>query len=224
MAPWPTRVTSVPRRTTRDACSGSARSAVSTSPFSQYFAFGSRKITGSGERIASWIIQYASFGVDGDTTRRPGVCAKYASGLSWWCSIAPMCPPYGMRITTGRDAAPSSRFVSFASCVVIWSNAGKTNPSNWISTTGRKPASARPIAVPTRPDSASGLSITRCSPNSACSPSVTRKTPPSLPMSSPISTTWSSAAIAARMPAVSAFASAIDSVMPHLPRTRPRTP
>ena len=32
------------------------------------------------------------------------------------------------------------------------------------------------------------------------------------------------AAIAARMPAVSAFASAIDSDMPHLPRTRPRTP
>ena len=43
--------------------------------------------------MASWIIQYASFGVDGLTTRRPGVCAKYVSGLSWWCSIAPMCPP-----------------------------------------------------------------------------------------------------------------------------------
>ena len=26
-----------------------------------------------------------------------------------------------------------------ASWVVIWSNAGKTNPSNWISHTGRKP-------------------------------------------------------------------------------------
>ena len=91
----------MPRRTRRLACSGSARAEVSTSPFCQYRLFGSRKITGSAEAIASWIIQYASFGVDGLTTRRPGVCAKYASGLSWWCSTAPMCPPYGMRITTG---------------------------------------------------------------------------------------------------------------------------
>ena len=34
-----------------------------------------------------------ALGVLGLTTRRPGVCAKYVSGLSWWCSIAPMCPP-----------------------------------------------------------------------------------------------------------------------------------
>ena len=40
------------------------------------------KITGSFDEIASWIIQYASFGVDGEITRRPGVCAKYVSGLS----------------------------------------------------------------------------------------------------------------------------------------------
>ncbi|CAH0276377.1 hypothetical protein SRABI128_03529 [Microbacterium sp. Bi128] len=93
MAPWPTRVTSVPRRTTRLACSGRAGASVSTSPFCQYFAFGSRKTTGSGESIACWIIQYASLAVEGLTTRRPGVCVKYASGLSWWCSIAPMCPP-----------------------------------------------------------------------------------------------------------------------------------
>ena len=33
--------------------------------------------------MASWIIQYPSFGVDGLTTRRPAVCVKYASGLSW---------------------------------------------------------------------------------------------------------------------------------------------
>jgi hypothetical protein len=37
---------------------------------------GSRKITGSSEAMASWIIQYASFGVDGLTTRRPGVWVK----------------------------------------------------------------------------------------------------------------------------------------------------
>ena len=45
------------------------------------------------------------------------------------------------------------------------------------------------VAVPTMADSASGVSSTRSSPNSACSPSVTRNTPPRVPMSSPISST-----------------------------------
>ena len=57
------------------------------------------------------------------------------------------------------------------------------------------------------PDSASGESITRCSPKSFCSPSVTRNTPPSLPMSSPASTTLGSASSARRSPAFSALAS-----------------
>ncbi len=83
MAPWPTRVTSVPRRTTREACNGTAGASRSTSPLGQYRLLGSMKTTGSFDAIASWIIQYASFAVDGLTTRSPGVCVKYASGLSW---------------------------------------------------------------------------------------------------------------------------------------------
>ena len=94
-------------------------------------------MTGSLLAMACWIIQYASCGVAGLTTRRPGVWAKYASGLSWWCSTAPMWPPYGTRMTTGNCSAPSCRLVSFASCEVIWSKPGKMNPSNWISHTGR---------------------------------------------------------------------------------------
>ena len=35
-----------------------------------------------------------------DTTRSPAVAAKYASGLSEWCSMAPMPPWKGMRITS----------------------------------------------------------------------------------------------------------------------------
>src|SRR5262245_28042937 len=42
-----------------------------------------------------------------------------------------------------------------------------------------------PIAAPTMPFSASGVSSTRSSPNSACRPSVARNTPPALPTSSP---------------------------------------
>ena len=85
---------------------------------------GSKNITGSFEAIACWIIQYASFGVEGVTTRSPAVCANSASGLSWWCSTAPMWPPYGTRITIGMLSVPSYRFVIFASCEVIWSNPG----------------------------------------------------------------------------------------------------
>src|SRR6478736_8782038 len=57
-----------------------------------------------------------------------------------------------------------------------------------------------PTAVPTMPDSASGLSMTRSSPKSFCRPSVMRKTPPSLPTSSPISRTLSSSSMALRRP------------------------
>src|ERR1051326_8522088 len=56
------------------------------------------------------------------------------------------------------------------------------------------------------PDSASGVSSTRCSPKSFCNPSVIRKTPPSLPMSSPIRMTLSSDSMAARKPEFNAFA------------------
>src|SRR6476469_7977926 len=57
-----------------------------------------------------------------------------------------------------------------------------------------------PTAVPTMPDSASGESMTRSSPKSFCRPSVMRKTPPSLPTSSPMIRTLGSSSIALRRP------------------------
>src|SRR5690606_874056 len=83
------------------------------------------------------------------------------------------------------------------------------NPSNWISITGRYPRNARPTAVPTMPDSAGGVSMTRLAPNSSRRPSVMRNTPPSVPMSSPISTTLSSSRIACRRPALRALPNVI---------------
>ena len=56
------------------------------------------------------------------------------------------------------------------------------------------------------PDSPSGESMTRCSPKSFCSPSVTRKTPPSLPMSSPIKRTFALSSIDLRSPSLIALA------------------
>src|SRR5918996_253322 len=81
---------------------------------------------------------------------------------------------------------------------ITWSSAGYENPSNWISGTGRHPARASPTEMPTIPDSASGVSNTRSSPNSACSLSVIRNTPPSVPTSSPKISTRSSSASARR--------------------------
>src|SRR3954452_2405427 len=65
---------------------------------------------------------------------------------------------------------------------------------------------ASPTAVPMMPDSASGVSMTRSSPKSFCSPSVILNTAPSLPTSSPIMMTFSSASIALRRPSLSALA------------------
>ena len=72
--------------------------------------------------------------------------------------------------------------------------------ANCISAIGRRPSTAAPIAVPTMPDSASGVSITRSAPNSSMKPSVTLNAPPNTPMSSPITNTRSSARISSRMP------------------------
>src|SRR5688572_28788447 len=66
-----------------------------------------------------------------------------------------------------------------------------------------------PTAVPTMPDSASGLSMTRSSPKSFCRPSVMRKTPPSLPTSSPMMRTFGSSSIALRRPMLRPLASVI---------------
>ena len=66
----------------------------------------------------------ASGAAEHATTRRPAVWAKYASGDSLWCSTAPMPPPNGMRMTTGRATCPPERYRIFASWLTIWLNAG----------------------------------------------------------------------------------------------------
>src|ERR687886_2818371 len=80
---------------------------------------------------------------------------------------------------------------------------------------------ARPTAVPRMPASASGVSTTRSSPKSFCRPSVIRKTPPSRPMSSPMSTTLASSSMARRRPRLSALPMVSVSVL--MTRLRPRS-
>jgi len=45
-------------------------------------------------------------------------------------------PPYGSRITIGAVTRPWLRNRSRDAWLMIWSNAGNTKPSNWISQTG----------------------------------------------------------------------------------------
>ena len=73
-----------------------------------------------------------------------------------------------------------------------WSKPQEMKSANCISQIGRIPTTAAPTAVPTMPDSASGVSMTRSGPNSSMKPSVTLKAPPKTPMSSPITSTRSS--------------------------------
>src|SRR6202140_62921 len=58
--------------------------------------------------------------------------------------------------------------------------------TNAISTTGRIPAMAAPVAMPMNPVSEIGVSMIRSVPNSSAMPIVVPNTPPSLAMSSPI--------------------------------------
>src|SRR5712671_207896 len=76
---------------------------------------------------------------------------------------------------------------------------------NWISGTGRRPYIAMPMAAPTMPASASGVSMTRSGPNSSYSPAVARKTPPNFPTSSPSTTTRGSRRISTRSASLTAW-------------------
>src|SRR6185503_2659005 len=69
---------------------------------------------------------------------------------------------------------------------------------------GRQPAIASPTQIPAIPASAMGVSNTRSAPNSAWRPSVTRKTPPSAPTSSPNTSVRGSPASESRRAAFSA--------------------
>ena len=61
-----------------------------------------------------------------------------------------------------------------------------------ISTTGRRPIIAAPMAAPTNPSSAIGVSRTRLGPNSASRPAVILYEPSKTPISSPMRYTFSS--------------------------------
>ncbi len=99
---------------------------------------------------------------------------------SWWPA------PPGMRMTNGTFASPPNMYRIFAALLTIWSYAISEKLMVIISTTGRRPSIAEPMALPTITSSAIGASTTRFSPKRSSRPSVTRYAPPNLPMSSPM--------------------------------------
>ena len=74
--------------------------------------------------------------------------------------------------------------------------ASVTKSMNMISTTGFRPLSAAPTAAPAMAFSLIGVSRTRIGPKRSSRPRVALKEPPASAMSSPISTTRSSASMA----------------------------
>ena len=81
------------------------------------------------------------------------------SGEPAWNGPPRTPPPVGQRIVIGI-AWPERQCV-FAATVTIGSKAQVMKSANCSSTTGRSPIQAAPIAAPTKPSSAIGVSITR---------------------------------------------------------------
>ena len=75
-------------------------------------------------------------------------------------------------MTSGTLTWPPNMAWIFAAWLTIWSIASMEKLIVMISTTGRSPSIAAPIAAPTKPSSAIGVSRTRSGPNSVSSPAV----------------------------------------------------
>src|SRR5438874_1562677 len=102
-------------------------------------------------------------------------------------------------MTMGQLKSPLERYRMRAASCTIWLKAGWMKSANWISMMGSRPPRAMPMPWPTIEDSASGVSITRSSPNFSTKPSVARNTPPRVPTSSPMISTRSSPAMRSHM-------------------------
>ncbi|PKV99881.1 hypothetical protein ATK30_0874 [Amycolatopsis echigonensis] len=143
-----------------------------TSPLVLYRARFSSRSTGSSSRIAAASRPLASAGVAGASTFRPGTWA-YQTSRFCECVAASCCPPPpGVRITSGTLTCPPNIERIFAAWLTIWSMASRLKLIVMISTTGRSPSMAAPIAVPTNPSSQIGVSRTRRGPNSVSNPAV----------------------------------------------------
>lgn len=110
--------------------------------------------------------------------------ANSASRLWLCCAHEPGVAPCCVRIVSRGISAPPETYLAFATWFTIWSIATSRKSPYITSTTGRRPDTAAPSAVPIIADSLIGVSNTR-SPNLACSPLVAPNGPFGSATSSP---------------------------------------
>lgn len=100
----------------------------------------SKKMTGSVPLRADCIRPFASYGVAGKTTFRPGMCVH--SALQSWECCAPYLLPTLMRTTTGILMAPALMACHLESWLKSSSPARPRKSQYMISATARPPAMA----------------------------------------------------------------------------------
>jgi hypothetical protein len=141
-------------------------------------AFGYRSTVGLSRSKAALSMPAASVALDGIATSMPGRCARVDSKVCEWNGPNPgRYPPQAASTITGARQPPQVRQSMVASSLASWLNASGTKSANCRKATGRPPARARPIEVPTMVDSLSGEFATRPG-NARVSPRVTPNTSP----------------------------------------------
>ena len=106
------------------------------------------------------------------TTFRPGTCVSQLSRLCECCAAPRWPAPPCVRSTSGTVSWPPDMKCAFAAALTSWSSASVMKSTNMISSTGRMPDCAAPIATPVIAASLIGVLITRAVPNSSASPAV----------------------------------------------------
>ena len=102
--------------------------------------------------------------------------------LCEWNGPPPLVPPLGRRTTSGHGTCV--RQYSVAALLTIWLKPTLEKSANCISTMGRIPSMAAPMARPICASSLMGESSTRPG-NSLASPLVALNAPPNTPTSCP---------------------------------------
>ena len=218
-------VRSLPSRLTLALPMGTRYSSSSgISSFLAYSSLCSKTTTGSGSRIADLMRPLASAAEQGATTFRPGKWQTMPS-RDWECWPALRRPePMGIRSTRGIEHWPPDMYFSLAA----WLNRGSAQTvtkSSYISSTqGCIPRMAAPTAIPRKPSSEMGVSMTRLGPNSSRKPVVMANTLPITAMSSPIMNILSSRRISSSRPSRMALLTVIFLlILPHTFRYRQYT-
>src|SRR6188768_4144664 len=149
---------------------GTRYSPSGTIPFSPYICSLSMKITGSLSRMELFNKPFASEGLLGITTFKPGQFAyQFSKACECWLLNIP-AEAVGPRKTIGTVYCPPLMLIILAAELITWSIATSEKLKVMNSMIGRSPFMAAPTPIPAKPSSDIGVSITLLSPNSSSIP------------------------------------------------------